>query len=731
MYIQLISIHGLVRGDRIEMGRDSDTGGQVRYVIDLARTLGKMEGVTQVDLFTRRIRDKRVEPDYGEEIETLGPKCRIVRLPCGGPRYMRKERLWPYLDDFADAMITFTRKEGKMPTMVHGHYADGGYIANAVSSAFGVPFVFTGHSLGRDKKSYLESQGMKPEQINREFNIDLRIEAEEKALASADLVVTSTRHERDLQYKRYYNGKEPRFAVVPPGTDLSRFFPYYEYEVAPDNVDEYWKQARMRMQAELERFHFNNDRPLILALCRPDKRKNINALIEAYGQDKELQALANLAIFAGIRKSITEMPDAEQQVLTDMLVMMDRYDLYGKMAVPKRHESEVDVPELYRLAASKRGVFVNCAFVEPFGLTYIESAACGLPFVGTENGGPQDIVENCESGILVDVNQSQDIAKAIKTILTDRDKWQQFSDNGVNRVREHYSWETHCEAYLEAIQGIVKSTPKSTITLKYGKDAPGRRLSKVEALLITDIDNTLLGDDESMGRLLELLKDQRYRIGFGVASGRYKDMIVEVLDEHGIDELDVIISSVGAEIYYGRDLVPDKGWASHLRNKWRPERVQDALDKLSFLTVQKDDKTQREFKVSYDLDKDVPPDEALPQIHDALDRCGVPHTVIFSHGVYVDVLPLRASKGKAVRYLSNKWNIPLENIATAGDSGNDTDMLKGRTSGIVVGNYAEELEPLRRHDGRVYFARAPYSAGIIEGLEHYGLLAPKKEKSSA
>jgi len=707
------------------MGRDSDTGGQVRYVIDLARTLGRMDGVTQVDLFTRRIRDKRVTSDYGEEFEKLGPKARIVRLPCGGPRYIRKEKLWPYLDDFADAMITFTRKEGTLPSLVHGHYADAGYVANAVSSAFGVPFVFTGHSLGRDKRAYLESQEMSREQMDREFSMSLRIDAEEKALASSDLVVTSTRHERDHQYKRYYNGKDPRFAVIPPGTELDKFFPYYEYELAPDNVGEHWKQARMRMQAELDRFHYNNDRPIILALCRPDKRKNINALVEAYGQDKELQALANLAIFAGIRKSITDLPEAEQTVLTDMLLMMDRYDLYGKMAVPKKHESEVDVPEMYRLAAAKRGVFVNCAFVEPFGLTYVESAACGLPFVGTENGGPQDIVENCDCGILVDVTKPQEIAGAIKAILTDRDRWQSFSDNGVNRVREHYSWQTHCEAYLKAVREIVDATPKSTITLKYGTGAPGRRLADVEALLLTDIDNTLLGDDDAMERLLALLKDQRHRIGFGVASGRYKDMVVEVLEEHGIDDLDVIISSVGAEIYYGRDLVPDKGWASHLRNKWRPERIHDALDTLSFLSLQEDENTQREFKVSYDLDKDTSSEDALPQIYDALGRCGVPHTVIFSHGVYVDVLPLRASKGKAVRYLSNKWNIPLESIATAGDSGNDADMLRGRTSGIAVGNYSEELEPLRQETGRIYFAKAEYASGIIEGLRHYGLI-PKE-----
>jgi len=100
MYIQLISVHGLIRGHEIEMGRDADTGGQVRYVLDLARTLGQFEQVEQVDLFTRRIRDKRVSADYEKPIEELGPKARLVRLPCGGGRYIRKEKLWPHLDDF-------------------------------------------------------------------------------------------------------------------------------------------------------------------------------------------------------------------------------------------------------------------------------------------------------------------------------------------------------------------------------------------------------------------------------------------------------------------------------------------------------------------------------------------------------------------------------------------------------------------------------------------------------
>ena len=41
MYILLLSIHGLIRGHELELGRDADTGGQTLYVVDLARALAQ------------------------------------------------------------------------------------------------------------------------------------------------------------------------------------------------------------------------------------------------------------------------------------------------------------------------------------------------------------------------------------------------------------------------------------------------------------------------------------------------------------------------------------------------------------------------------------------------------------------------------------------------------------------------------------------------------------------
>ncbi|MCA8998198.1 MAG: HAD-IIB family hydrolase [Planctomycetaceae bacterium] len=722
MYLQLISLHGLVRGENIEMGRDADTGGQVRYVVELARHLAQFPEVSQVDLFTRRLKDKKLDDIYSEEIEDLGENCRIVRLPCGGGKYYRKERLWPYVDEFVDNMIAFTQNEGRTPTIVHGHYADAGYIAREVASVFDVPFIFTGHSLGKPKLDYLLEEGWSREKANDILAIDHRIQVEQECLAAADLVVTSTRHERDTQYSKYHRDEDLRIEVIPPGTDLDRFFPYYEYDLDAQNISDEFKQARMRMQNGIKRFFFHPDRPMILALCRPDRRKNIQALIRAYGKSKELQAIANLAILAGIRDDIETMADNEREVLTDMLLLMDRFDLYGKMAIPKQHDSEFEVPELYRLAASGRGIFANTAFIELFGLTFIESSATGLPFVGTENGGPQDIIENCKSGIIVDVNDEKALTDSMLTLLTDEEKWDEASSNGVNLVRQHYAWETHCENFLSCIKEVVADPVKTPSAS--GRIAPGTRLGSLDAMLITDIDNTLLGDDQALRTLLQLLHDEKLRFGFGVASGRALELIEEVLVDYEINEIDVVIGSVGSEIYYGREYVADRGWAGRLKHKWYPDRIRESLCELEFLSLQTGPTTQREFKISYDLDDTVDPDEALEQIHEVLDQTRSAYSLIFSHGTYVDILPHRASKGKAIRYLSQKWNMPLERIATAGDSGNDFDMLTGQTAGIVVGNHDEELVTLKDSPHRIYFADGHCAHGLLEGLQHYGLLKP-------
>ena len=572
LYIQMFSIHGLLRAENMELGRDADTGGQIKYVIELGKSLSQRDAVGRIDLFTRLLSDKRVSDDYARPIEIVNDKFRIIRLQCGGRKYKRKELLWPALDEYADKTIKFIKRQKAIPHLVHGHYPDAGYVAMQLAGFYDIPFVYTAHSLGRSKKQKLLAEGMTERDINLKYKIDHRIAVEEDVLKRADMVVASTRQEIEEQYGAYRHGMAKRFQVIPPGLDIDKFYPYIRNFMPESERSQEDMYARASLLQELDRFFMHPRRPLILTLCRPDKRKNISGLIEAYGRDLELQAMANLAVFAGIRKDIEQMEDNERDVLTNMLLLMDKFDLYGKMAIPKKHDFEHEVPELYRIAAEKKGVFVNAALTEPFGLTLLEASATGLPIVATDDGGPKDIITNCRTGYLVDPTDPKAIADAVKKIITDSHTWESFSKNGIMNVRKHYTWDNHARIYLAAVNRLAKRAAKTTRPVKATTDAIGRRLTRLHYFVISDIDNTLVaaenGANSDLPDLLALLKKHRPAVGFGVATGRTVDSALEFLAQHGIMTPDIVISSVGAEIYYGKSQKHGSGWEAHIRPGW-------------------------------------------------------------------------------------------------------------------------------------------------------------------
>ena len=726
LHIQMFSIHGLLRAENMELGRDADTGGQIKYVVELCKALSRDKKVRKVDLFTRLVSDKSVSEDYARAVETVNDVFHINRIQCGGRKYMRKELLWPHLDEFVDKTIKFIKRSDAIPDVFHGHYADAGYVSAQLAEIFGVPFIYTGHSLGRSKLSRLLDEGVQEKDIIKKYRIDHRIRIEEEVLKQADLVVASTHQEVDVQYGVYENRDLPRFSVIPPGIDIHKFYPFYHRLDLESQIEEIDRYAHATLLEELTRFFMQPERPLILSLCRPDMRKNISGLIKAYGEDLELQSMANLAIFAGIRKDIAEMEENERDVLTEILLLMDKYDLYGKIAIPKQHDFETEVPELYRIAAEKRGVFVNSALTEPFGLTLIESGASGLPVVAPDDGGPRDIVANCQCGLLVDTTQPAKIAEAIKKIIIDNDLWKEFSKSGIMNIREHYTWESHADTYCREVVKVLDKAEATDMNVAVPADAIGRRLARLNYFIITDVDNTLIGEDNSeLANLLKLLKENRGRIGFGIATGRNVESAVAHLKKHGVHTPDLIISSVGSEIYYGPRLQYGQGWAAHIADKWNRSKIKRLLGKFDFLQYQ-EEAAQRKFKVSYDM---KPAKDRLAMVHDRLLRNKCRYNLIYSHDRHLDILPYRASKGKAIRYLSYKWEIPLKNFLVCGDSGNDEEMLRGEPLGVVVGNYSHELDAIKK-SRNIYFARRSCAAGILEGIERYRFIEKTKPQGN-
>lgn len=716
-YIQLFSPHGLIRYKDPEIGRDPDTGGQVKYVLELMEHLSLHPQVRKVDLFTRRIMDKRVSSSYEEEIEIVNEKARIIRMTCGGNTYRQKETLWDHLDEFIDKTIRFIEKQDDFPDVAHGHYADGNYLAGQISEVFGIPFIATGHSLGRNKKNILLSDGLSEEKINEKFNMERRIAEEENLLQTADLIVVSTRHEIDAQYDRYTNKKSGKFEVIPPGVNSDLFYPFYRLDMPSFQMSIEQEQAVYRIHSDIERFLFNPAKPLILSIGRADKRKNFEAIIQSYGQDKELQSMANLAIYAGVRKDISQMSADEQEILTKLLLLLDKYDLYGKMAIPKKNDPRLEVPEIYRVAARKKGVFINATPGENFGLTIVEAAACGLPVIASPSGGPKEILEQCDNGLLVDVEDPVAIATALKKIIADQELWEKYSTNGIKASNQLYSWTSHTNKYIDSLQKVLKKKESEAISIRH-KSAYGKKLVKAELFIITDIDGTLIDGKKSdgLGELKQWIMDHGDRVVFGVATGRNKEITQAAFSEFDLPKPDILICSAGSEIYYTEKFNPDNGWKSHIDFQWKKDELQEALKTFPGIRLQEAN-AQWPFKLSYYVDKNFN-EGNLADLYKFLDDRKLRAKILLTENRFLDLLPFRAGKGSAVRYLSYKWKIPLDRIITAGNSGNDADMLRGKTKGIVVANYSPELEELRKNKS-IYFTKKPLVRGILEGIQHH------------
>lgn len=697
LYIVLLSIHGLIRGEDMELGRDPDTGGQIKYVVELARALSKHPDVGLVELMTRQIVDKRVDESYVEPCEQIAEKSYIIRLPAGVRRYLRKEKLWPYLDVFEDHAMQHFRELRRLPDIIHGHYADAGASGSHISHVLGVPFIFTGHSLGRVKQSRLLEKGLSWEKIEKDYNISTRIEAEENALSTASRVVVSTRQEIEEQYSDYEYYQPDKMRVIPPGLDLECFFSACEEE-------------KPRIVAAVEHFLDEPEKPPILAMARPDERKNFETLINAYAETPGLRQKANLVLIMGNRDDIREMATGSRKVLENVLYLIDRYNLYGRVAYPKRHDGE-DIPALYRWVSSKKGVFINPALTEPFGLTLLEAAASGLPVVATCDGGPIDIIETCENGVMIDPLNEEEMGETLNNSLEDKEQWQRWSRNGIERTREHYTWESHVENYMGVVDEAIQEDNE---TFNIMRSSHGR-LPYIDRMLVADMDNTLLGDDEALHRLREEIEKTHEYIGFAIETGRSPDSVKEEVERHDLPYPDITIACVGTEIYYGKKMVPDRSWLNHIDFKWEPEKIYGLLDEIPGIERQ-DETVQRRFKISYLADPGEAPEYRA--INRTIREEGIQARVIFSLNRYLDVVPIRVSPGMSMRYWALKWSIPFDRILTAGDSGNDYGMLKGQTLGVVVGNYSPELEKLRGKD-RVYFAEQCNAWGVLEGINYY------------
>ena len=674
MHILSIALGGCLKAEPVRYGVTEDTGGHIAYILGEMRALAEHSAVTKAEIVTRLFSDPALEPVHAEPFEKISPNCFITRIDSGNRRYLSKEALAKDRAPFIRALLENLRQRDRLPDLIHAHFADAADVARHIQAALGIPYIYTAHSLGIDKRMAMGD-------VSDE--LEARIAEESRAIDGAAAIIGSSRDECERQLLNYPSAKLSRIHRLKPGI-----------EHHDGGLDALFAKKLIGP------FLSDPQKPIVLAIARPVHKKNLAGLVDAFAADPELRERANLVILAGQRKAVGEGEPEQVEVLRDLVDRIDRHDLHGHVAYPRVHDRG-HVIGLYTLAARTGGVFVNPALVEPFGLTLVEAASHGLPVVATKIGGAHDTVSELEHGLLIDPTNTEEIAAAIRRLLTDTHLWARFQENALIRSQT-MRWSGYAEAFVKIAQPILKPSARP------------RALTgpKVESLLVSDLDNTITGDRKGVRQLRRFLK-KHPDIAFVIATGRSIVEARRIAREWDVPEPAAWITSVGSEIYWSSadGFVADPDFPGLAQARWDVDAVERAAALLPSLEPQPEYE-QRAFKRSYFYSRD----EDVPALRAALNNEGLAVRVIASHGRLLDVLPTSAGKAAAMMHVADKLGVARDRIFAAGDSGNDEDMLMLCANAIMVQNHASEIAFLNGRPN-LYLSRRPHASGVVEGLE--------------
>jgi glycosyltransferase involved in cell wall biosynthesis len=86
-------------------------------------------------------------------------------------------------------------------------------------------------------------------------------------------------------------------------------------------------------------------------------------------------------------------------------------------------------------------VFAFPSLKEGLPLAVLEAMACGVPVVGSDVSGVNDLVEDCVTGLLVPPLDSMPLAKSVLSLLLDAGLRNKISVNARRAIIEEYGWD--------------------------------------------------------------------------------------------------------------------------------------------------------------------------------------------------------------------------------------------------------------------------------------------------
>jgi sucrose synthase len=464
-----------------------DTGGQVVYILDQVRALEKemrqrlrAQGLStepRILVMTRLIPEAGdTDCDLAEETIQGTRNARILRVPFTRengeivPEWISRFRIWPYLERFArDSEKTFLAELGERPDLIIGNYSDGNLVATLLARRLGVTQCNIAHAL--EKTKYLFSD-LYWKENDAEYHFSAHFTADLLAMNSADFIITSTYQEiagnatSVGQYESYsaftmpglyrvikgIDVFDPKFNIVSPGADEEVYFPFTDQQ---NRIGDFKDDIDRLLTGDFPGAvsHFADPaKPVIFLMSRLDRVKNVTGFVEWYGENRRLQELANVFIIAGNTRIEDSNDDEERREIEKLHGLIRHFNLQGHLRWVPKQSDKVFNGELYRVLAERRGVFVQPATFEAFGLTVIEAMTSGLPTFATIYGGPLEIIEDGKSGFHIDPNHG---AAATATLVdffercaADCDYWLTISRGGIERVEARYTWKRYSERLM-------------------------------------------------------------------------------------------------------------------------------------------------------------------------------------------------------------------------------------------------------------------------------------------
>ena len=394
--ILMISLHGYVAGSP-ELGKP-DTGGQVVFVLELAKRFARLG--YKVDVMTRQFED---QPSR----DVINDNLRILRVPFGGPDFIRKEDMHDWYGDFVTNALAMIRRRKLKYDVVNSHYWDAGVSGQKISEELEIPHIHTPHSLGWWKRHDMAGA---PEEETAGYRFDERIRREFVLYRNCDHVIATSEQQVDL-IEEHYALPRDNISMIPPGIDEGRFTP-----ATPEMVAAARKNLGMGPED-------------VYVVGRAAENKGYDLIIKALPALRTLQPKARLVLAAGANSDADRALVDQWQKMAAEAGVADAVD--WRSYVP-----DEELADYYRAP----GVFALPSRYEPFGMTAVEAMACGTPTVTTIHGGLHELVEFGRHALVADPKRPEEFAAMLNMPMQYpwlRDK---LTVEGARFARRTFGW---------------------------------------------------------------------------------------------------------------------------------------------------------------------------------------------------------------------------------------------------------------------------------------------------